>query len=44
MSQDQIDRQMQKIMNAEAAGEITEQELEAHLETIRKLLTEETGA
>lgn len=44
MSQDQIDQQMQRIMTAEAEGKITEAELEAHLETIRKLLTEEEGA
>ncbi len=44
MSQDQIDQQMQRIMTAEAEGKITEQELEAHLETIRKMLTEEEGA
>lgn len=44
MTQAQIDQQMQRIMNAEAEGKITESELEAHLETIRKLLTEEEGA
>ncbi len=44
MTQDQIDQQMQKVMAAEAEGQITEQELDAHLETIRKILTEEAGA
>jgi hypothetical protein len=44
MTQRQIDQQMQRIMKAEAEGKITEEELEAHLETIRKLLTEEEGA
>lgn len=44
MTQAQIDQQMQRIMNAEAEGQITEQELEAHLETLRKILTEEEGA
>jgi outer membrane protein TolC len=41
MTQDQVDQQMQRIMNAEANGEIRQAEFEAHLNAIREALGED---